>query len=431
MKKRFLFCVPVLALSAVFSTNAANVVPVTSLTKNCKPLIDKNLVIPKVAMRGLSERSHKRITRAQEKLAEENYVEAAELFNQLMESSNEQYVKAVAAKMLGFTYAQQNKSLKATEYFSKALDYGKGYLQPKEMQDLTQNVAAMLFGNDLKAKSLEYLERWMKNSNVHSETVYILYAAILTDMGKVKESVCPAYWAAKVAKKPNKNAFGIMLNAHFEFKDFDGTIAILKQLILDFPTEKRFWRNLAAVYMNEDKIEDALAVMEMFYVMGYMETENDYKQLSSIFAYSDIPFRTAAVLKEGIDKGIVKDTDKNWNNIAANFHMANELGKASEAYGRSAAKSSTGEYDVKQAEILSDSYKYKKSIAAFDRALKKGKVKDVGSVHFRKGIAYLELKQFSRSIASFGQAVKYKKWKQRASQYTSFAKTQKANAAKL
>ena len=58
--------------------------------------------------------------------------------------------------------------------------------------------------------------------------------------------------------------------------------------------------------MNEEKIDDALAVMEMFYVMGYMETENDYKQLSNIFSYSDIPYRTAVVLEEGIKKGVVK-----------------------------------------------------------------------------------------------------------------------------
>ena len=183
--------------------------------------------------------------------------------------------------------------------------------------------------------------------------------------------------------------------------------------------------------MNEDKIDDALAVMEMFYVLGYMETETDYKQLSSIFAFSDIPYRTAVVLQEGIDKGVVEDTEKNWTNIASNFHVASELNKAIYAYSRSAAKSDTGLNDVKQAELLSDAYKYKQAIQVFDKALKKGKLEDVGKVHFRKGVAYLEMKQFNRSIASFGEALKYKRWKQRARQYLSYTKTQKANAAKL
>jgi len=431
MKKMSLFFVPALLLAGTFSVNAENAVPITSLTKNCKPLINKNLVIPKVPIRGLSERAHKRISRALEKLAEENYVEAIDLFNQLLASSKDQNVQASVAKYIGIAYAQQNKTAEATKYFSQALDLGKGYLQHKELQDLTQNVAAMLYGQDKKKKSIEYLKRWMKNSNQDSDTVYLLYGAILFDQGKIKESVCPAYWAAKTAKKPNKSAFGIMLNAHFEFKDYVGTIAILKQLILDFPTEKRFWRNLASIYSQEDQLEDALAVMEMFYVQGYMETENDYKQLSSMFAYNDIPYRTATVLKEGIEKGIVKDTEKNWKNVASNFHVASELEKAIDAYAKSAAKSDTGENDLKRAELLADLDRFKEAVAGFNKALEKGSLKDPGKAHFRKGLAYLGMKQYNSALGSLEKSTKYKKWRKQAVQWSGYVKTQKKNADKL
>ena len=128
---------------------------------------------------------------------------------------------------------------------------------------------------------------------------------------------------------------------------------------------------------------------------------------------------------------LLKDTEKNWKNVAANYHVASELDKAIYAYGRSADKADDGENYVKQAELLSDAYKYKDSVQVFNKALKKGKIDDVGKVHFRKGIAYLELKQFNNSIQSFGEATKYKKWKQRAGQYINYAKTQQSNAAKL
>lgn len=431
MNKRSLFYIPVLMMTGILSAGAANNVPITSMTKNCKPLINKNLVIPKVPIRALPERSYKRISRALEKLAEENYVETAELFNNLLASTQNPYVKATVAKYLGITYAQQSKTVEATKYFSQALDLGKGYLQPKELQDLTQNVATMLYTNDKKTKAIEYLRRWIKNSNVDNQNVYLLLAAILSDTGKIRESVCPAYWAAKVSKKPNKNAFGVMLNAHFEFKEYDGTILILKQLILDFPKEKRYWRNLVAMYSQQDQLDEALAVMEMFYVMGYMETENDYKQLSSMFAFNDIPFRTAVILKEGIDKGVVKDTEKNWKNIASNFHVASELKKAIHAYGKSADKASSGENDLKRAELLADDEQFKKAIAAFNTAISKGSLKDVGRAHFRKALAYLGLKQYNSAIGALDKASKYKKWRRQAVQWSGFAKNQKKNAAKL
>lgn len=435
MKLKSLFYVPAFLLSglltSVIPVHAENTVPITRLTKSCKPLINKNLKIPKIAVRGLSERSHKRISRALEKLAEEKYDEAIVLFKKLLESSKDQNVKAIVAKYIGIAYAQNSKQIEATEYFSKALDLGKGFLQHKEIQDLTQNVASMHYSNDNKTESLKFLERWMKNSNKDNDQVYLLYSAILADSNRLKDAVCPAYWAAKMAKKPNKSALGILLNAHFEFKDMPGTIEILKQSILDFPTEKRFWRYLTSIYTQEDKISDALAVMEMFYVQGYMETSNDYKQLSSLFAYSEIPYRTADVLKEGIAKGIVKDTEKNWNNIASNFHVAQELDKAIDAYGRAADKSKSGEKDLKRAELLADQEKYKKAIAGFDKALKKGSLKDAGRAHYRKGMAYFGMKQYNSAIASLQKATKYKKWRRRAVQWTGYVKTQKKQAAKL
>ena len=382
-------------------------------------------------IRGLPERSHKRISRALEKLAEEKYDEAVTLLKSLLESSKNQYVQATVAKYIGIAYAQQNDTKNATVYFTKALNIGKGQLQHKEIQDLTQNVASMHYSNDNKKESLRFLERWMKNSNVDSSQVYLLYSAILFDSGRLKDAVCPAYWSAKVAKKPQKNAFGILLNAHFEFKDYPGTIAILKQLILDFPKEKRYWRNLASIYSQQDMIDDALAVMEMYYVQGLMESENDYKQLSSMFAYSDIPYRTAQILKEGIDKGFVKDTEKNWKNIASNYHIASELDKAIAAYGRSAAKSDTGINDQKRAELLADRERYKEAIEGFNRALKKGKLKDEGKAHFRKGLAYLGLKQYNSAIKSLNKATKYKRWRKGAVQWIGFVKNQQKNAAKL
>ncbi len=431
MKKSLILCTAAFLLTGSLAVNAENQVPITSLTKICKPMINKNLKIEKVPIRGLSERNHKRISKALEKLAEEKYAESIEMLKSLLESAKDQNVQATVAKYIGIAYAQSSDTKNATAYFTIALDKGKGFLQHRELQDLTQNVASMHYSNDNKKESLRFLERWMKNSNKDSSQVYLLYSAILFDSGKLREAVCPAYWAAKVAKKPQKNAFGILLNAHFEFKDYKGTIAILKQLILDFPTEKRYWRNLASVYMSQDMVEDALVVMEMFYVQGMMESENDYKQLSSIFAYSDIPYRTAAILKEGIDKGIVEDNEKNWSNVASNFHVASEVQKAIDAYARSASKTSSGKNDLKQAELMADHDQYKKALVVFDKALRKGALKDEGQVHFRKGLAYIGLKKFDSAVKSLAKASKYKKWRKRSVQWTGYAKTQKKNAAKL
>ncbi len=431
MKKSMLFSIPVIALLGSLSLQAKNQVPITSMTKSCKPLINKNLKIPKVPIKAMKPRVHKRIAKALEMLADEKYSESVTAFKVMMGEYKDLNVKATLARYIGIAYAQQSDTANATRFFEKSLDYGKGVLQPKELQDLTQNVAAMHYSNDNTKQSLKYLERWLRNSNVDNDKVYILYSAILHQAKRSREAVCAAYFAAKTSKKPNKNALGIMLAVHFEFKKMDDSIKILKQLILDFPKVKRYWRNISSIYMQKDKISDALAVMELFYVQGMMETEGDYKLLSAIFAFSDIPYRTAVILKEGIEKGVVKDNDKNWENVASGFHSANELEKAIVAYGKSASKTDSGKFDLKQAELLSDLDEFKKAILAFNKALKKGSLKQPGKAYFGKGLAQIGLKQYNSAISSLTKATKYKKWNKRSKQWIAFVRNAKKNAELL
>lgn len=431
MIKRLLFCILTLILTGTSLLNATNSVPLTTLTKNCKPIINKNLIIKEIPVIAFSERVNIRISRALNKLSEEKYDEAILQLKALFNNSKNQNVQSIAAKYLGVTYARLSNSKEATFYFEKSVALGKQSLPHKNFQDLIQNVAVMHYSNGNKPKALEYLERWIDNSNLENEQIFLLYAATLMDSGQFENSVCPAYWSAKSTKTPHKNALNILLNAHYQLKEFDEAIAVLKQLIQDFPNEKRYWRNLATVYVSQDRLSEALVVMELFYLQGLMDKESDFVLLSQMFAHNDIPYRTATVLKEGMDKGIVKSTDENWSDIASNFHLAGELKNAIEAYTESAERTLTGEIDLKRAELLADSEQFLRAVTGFDQALKKGSLKDPGKAYFRKGLALFGLKLYDQAISSLDKANKYVSWRKRASQWTEYIKRHKKQIASL
>ncbi len=431
MKLRLIVCFPVLAWFGIAEANATNIVPITSLTKQCKPLIDKNRVIEAVTAVAMNERTYARIARALEKMSDEKYDEAILLLTKIFDSSNRSNVRSNVAKYIGIAYSRKNDPVNAAVYLEQALELGKGYMQHKELQDLTQNVASLHYSNGNKSQALKLFETWMKNSNVDNAQVYLLYADTLQDSGRIAESICPAYWSAKVANTPQKNALNILLNGHYQLQEYKGSIAVLKQLILDFSEEKSYWRNLASVYVSQDMIEDGLAVMELFYVQEMMDTENDYLMLSQMFSYNNIPYRTAVILQEGIDKGIVKDSDKNWNDIASNFHIAGELNDAISAYEKSSVKTNTGEIDFKRAELLADINQFERAIDGFDAALQKGGLEDIGKVHFRKGIALYGLKQYDSAIVALQKANKYSEWRVRSEQWAKYIGDKKRQSGLL
>jgi tetratricopeptide (TPR) repeat protein len=398
-------------------------VPVTKLTKSCKPLVDTNLKIKDPAFTGYSERVHTKLTRAQERLADNKYDEGIELLKSLLESAPNDYVKSTVNVQLAYAYAQSGKQELSYPYFQKALELGESTLPNQTVQSLRQNVAGFMFNNGDKQEAVKLMETWMKKSNIERADAYYLLAAMYSDdeVKRLKDAACPAMFAVKAEDKPKEHFFSILLNVHLQLSDMQGAAIILKKMISYFPDNKDYWRNLTQVYLQLDKQKDSLAIMEMFYLQNKFDKENDYKTLAQLFSFERIPYRAAKILEEGIKKGIVKSEDKNWRAVAMNYHASNDLDEAIVAYGETAKLAEDGKDYYKQGELFSDTEKWNQAVEAFDKALQKGKLDDVGRAYLRKGVALINKGSCDSGIKSLEQAAKYKKHRSSANGWTSYA----------
>ncbi len=395
--------------------------PQTELTKSCKPLINKNQKIENPPIRGMSEKVHKRLTRALEYLANEQYKEGIEALKKLQEGSSDDYVKSAVSMNIASAYAQQGDYDSALPYFKDALKYGEGQLDHERLQQLRLNVASLMYGIGNKDESKKLLDAWLKKSVKDDPNAYILYAVLKYESGKYKEAICPAYLAVKHESKPKKNYYSVLLVSHYELKDLVGSAAVLKEMLTLFPEEKSYWRQLSSLYLQLDRVKESLAIMEMFYLNGGFESESDYKTLSSLFAYEEIPYRSAEVLEEGLQKGIVKPEESNLRNVASNYLVSKETDKAIAAYGRTAEVAKDGEHYLTQADLYAEKEEWRNAIKALNKALDKG-VDDEGRVLFTKGSAQASLGQCKSSLVSLEGATKYKKWRQRANAWISYVK---------
>jgi tetratricopeptide (TPR) repeat protein len=401
--------------------------PLTSLTKNCKSMVNKNLKIKEPALQGNDERTYKKITRAQENMAEEKYDEAILILNGLLakvgddRNAKNDFQKAQFNQLLAYAYAQKGESQASYPYFKEALKYGENSLPNQTVQQLRENVASFMYTQGDKQKAIELLKDWFKKSNVEKANVYYLLAAFYAETGKFKEAVCPSYLAAKVEDKPKKTYLQLMLSAHYEMKDLNGTATILKLLAENFPEDTKYWRQLSQIYYSLEKIPEALAVQDMFYLRGKFETETDYKTLAQLFSYQEVPYRAAKVLEEGINKGVVTKEAKNWRNVARYYHSSNQLKDAIRAYGETAVLAEDGKDFLKQAELLSDDDQWQLAIKAFDKAIEKGGLDDDGRAYLRKGVALINLGSCSSALKALDQASKYKKHRKSAMGWTNYA----------
>ncbi len=426
--KKFIKFIGITSLSVMgMSAMSVQALTDTNLTKVCKPLIDTTKKPPKVALQGLPERVHKRMNRALEAMAEDRYDEAIEQLKSLLKSARQDYVKANVNLNLAYAHAQKGDQNGSLPYFKEALKFGETSLPHDRVQGLRINVASLMYGIDEKDESLEMMMSWLKNAVAHDNNAYYMIAALRAEKGDMKNAICPSYWAVKTSESPKKNYYQALMAFHWELKDVAGTASLLKDMITLFPEEKSYWRQLSQVYFELEKIDEALAIMEMFYVRGEFDKDDDYSWLSTLFALRDIPYRSAEVLEEGLNKGLVESDKKNWGAVAQNYHISNELEKAVKAYGKTAELSETGTEYLKQAEILSDDEQYKEAITAFDKALEKGglKTEEQGRAYFRKGTTLVNMGRCDAGMNVLEQAQKFKKFRRQAEQWVIFAEDRK------
>ncbi|TQV75444.1 tetratricopeptide repeat protein [Aliikangiella marina] len=420
------FKVLAFAMVGLVAPLTVSAVPKTDLTKSCKSLVNPNFQIPKAPIRGMPEKIYKRQTRALEQMAEGNYNEAIEMLQRIFDNTGDNYIKAVVSMNLASAYAQQNNYDASLPHFENALQYGEGNLQYEQLQAVRLNTASLSYSVGKKANAARLAKEWLAKSNKEDPKPYILMAVMAAEDGKYREAVCPAWNAVRVEKKPKKQYHNLLLVAHYELKDLAGSAKILKEMVNYFPEEKSYWRQLSTLYLSMDRVKESLALMEMLYLKGGFETENDYKTLSALFAYQEIPYRSAEILEEGMDKGLVKPEVKNWKSIAANYRVSKEVDKAIVAYGKTAEADKDGEEFVTQAELYLEKESYRDSIKALDKALAKG-VKDKGRVLFTKGSAQANLGQCKTAIRTLEDATKYKNWRKRANAWIAYVKDREKN----
>jgi tetratricopeptide (TPR) repeat protein len=362
---------------------------------------------PRKAKGTISEGAYKRLERVIEAIGKGEYAESEKKLKELQENARGEYEKAIVLQTLGFVYASQEKIAQAVKTFEEALAQNALPQQPHEQ--MMFNIAQLYVSDDKWDQGIKALNNYMEESCNPLPDAHILLASIYAERKRFRESLQQVDLALAKAKTPKEPWLQLKLALHFELKEFSKCAEVLVQLVALVPTKEDYWKQLSGILFEIKKDPEALGVLALAERRGYINEENEYRNLSNLYMYLQVPLKAATILQRGVDDKQVKADEKNLEALANAWLMAREYKKAEVAMKRAAEVSEKGELYKRLGQIQIENEDWKGALSSLTQAQKKGGVKEPGELAFLTGVVAVELKEWKRAEAALREAMGHEK----------------------
>jgi predicted Zn-dependent protease len=258
---------------------------------------------------------------------------------------------------------------------------------------------------------------------------YVALAGSYYYQDKYPEAIAAIDQALATGEAPKQNWLQIKANSLYSGENFEGTVAYLKELLVKDPTNKQ-WMSLAvSSYLSLDKYPEATTMLLDAKAKGLLDTEALWTQLHQLYTYQEKYAEAAAVIEEGISKGVLKADAKRLSDLGQNYYTASQelegkpeakalLAKAVDAFTRGAAVSAddgTSELWLAQIELFEN--ENSKRARELLLVASKKKLKQPGSAFYYLGVAEHQLGNIPAARAALNEALKYPETKSQATSY--------------
>lgn len=362
---------------------------------------------------------YKRLEAVEKQLALNSYAEAKTLLQEtLKKQTKENYERAITLRTLASVYALQGDYKKSAFYLEKSLSTQS--LPQEQKRRALLNLAQLHMANGQFQKTITIMEAWLQQTEKPTGEDRILLAQAYAQLKQYKKALPHINRAIGSSKKPVEAWYQLQLALNYELERYDQCAATLRNLILYYPTKKRYWTELASIYQQLEKFTEALAIMELAYQKALLTKSRELIRLASLYLQLEIPKKSATLLKKAFKKGAIKRTEENLVLLANSHIQAREYKQAEQPLRQAAEISKTGKLYIRLGRIQIEREDWAAASDALKLGLKKGALKYPGQAWLLFGISCHESGDSNCAQMAFTKALAFKKQKKNAQQWLNF-----------
>jgi uncharacterized protein HemY len=330
------------------------------------------------------------------------------------------YAQAFAHTLQAQIYYERDKSADAIAEYRKAVDMD-ALPNDAHFQTLYQ-IAQLQVQDEKYADALATLDQWEKGTGSTTADELALKANAYYRTDKFQPAIDTMKKALSMTDKPSDSWTQILMASYFELNQFDQAAQVVQEQMQKNPNDKKLLNQLATIYIQADKPQQALDLMAKAKSQGLITTSEDYMQLAKLYAAADKYKDASATIKDGLDKGILKPSFDVYKLQGDVCTQGEDDACAIDAYTKASPQAKDGNIDYQLGYLLFYSDKSKDAAEALTRAISKGGLRQEGEAYLLRGDAENDLNQTSAATADWQKASGYPSTKQMADQRLKAAK---------
>lgn len=355
------------------------------------------------------------LNEAIELLNAENYAGAGQKIATLNLEKLSPYERSKVEQILFNIAYSQEKYDEARAHLQRAIDAGG--LNAQEIEQARYQSAQLFMTQEKWKEGAAALEEWFKTAQNPNSAAYYLLAVAYYQQDDFARALPPAKKAVELMDKPQEGWLGMLSALYLQRDEYKEAVPILQQLISVVPEKKTYWMQLSSVYGQMEDYQNALAIMQLAYSAGLVTDDQEIRRLSDLLVFNGVPYRGATVLEKAINDKTVTLDDKLYEKLANCWIAAGEFDKSTAPLQRAAELSSNGDTFVRLGEVHVQREDWQAAIAALQRGIEKGQLRDPGNAQLLMGIAYFSEKKYSDARPYFERAQRIEKHRQIATSY--------------
>lgn len=355
---------------------------------------------PKLEMSRSDQRD---LNKAADLVNEDQDAEAQPLISKVVANEHaSKYAQAFAHQLQAQVLWEQDKDDQAIAEYQKAVALDA--LPNKAQFQVIYQIAQLQIQQEKYADALATLDQWSKLTGTETAQELALKGNAYYRMDKYQDAINAMKKALAMADKANDSWMQILMASYFELNQYDQAALIVQQQIAKDPNNKKLYNQLATIYIQGDKDDQALAAMAKAKTLGLITTNDDYLQLAKLSAAANKPKDAAATLKEGLDKNIIKPSYDTYKLLGDVCIQASDDACAMDALTKASPLAPDGNSDYQLGYELYYAERSKDAKEALTRAITKGKLRQEGEAYLLRGDAESDLNQTKAALADWSRA---------------------------